>query len=489
MPTRIGFIKFTAFDLPAVQDFEGIKQPKHPLHFGNKVLSLGESHPFQPPVHAYAPQLDEVQRKPMAKVLAELTPLMAAYWEHMEDLSVRREIVRRWYERQRQAEVAADKHWQHVEHLYLWATELLFQRVYERVGRLTSVYRKIAAKRAAVTEDFHEMHKEMRQLEVEKFPRLYRKALENPFIHEIKEPNQFKALDQARAELMAYRDERVSRDEELRATRRIDALENLKQLREKRALDARFLLRKGRFNLRQSRYEIADAFEAAWRHSVDTSGSFSKLIREQVVEQAQVYPELYKAALVDPWETAIRLPNQDNHFQVDQERIDQQRKSVKAVGAHERDLKGLEIEARKDAATQRLLERDERFALADGRRAYAQENAAGEAKAAGRGQVFVAGRSVPLAPFRIGTAPKSTLPLSLGIQGHPNAPEQQAPVPPQLDAYFPATAGVQRFEAPRFEAMPPARQQEEKRQELVEKLQTLQALNGYGAGKKRVSGT
>lgn len=488
MSTRIGIFTFRAFDLPTVHDFIGIKVPKHTMRFGNKVLSLGESHPFQPPLHAYAPELDKADKARLYKFTSELSPLMAAYWDHVQELSVRREIIRRWYERHRQWELEAERHWVAVDRLHDWMTEVLFQRVYERVGRLQAVYRKIAAQRATATDEFHELHREARLLEAERFPKLLKRALENPFLHEIKEPNQWKALDQARADLAAYRQERQARDATLRAVRRLDALDHLTDLREKQGMDARFRQRSGRFNLRKARFEVADAYEAAWRHTVSHSEAFSELVRAAVVEQANVYPELFKAALIDPWETAIRVPNQDNHFQISREQREAYRAGFKRSVNHERERERLEQDAKKVQLEGQKIERDERFERADGRRIYAHTQATGEALAAGRGQVYLAGRAIPRAPFRIATDVKSTLPLDLGIHGGPSALEQQAAVPPQVDAYFPATAGVRSLEGELFEAAPPARAQEAKRQEVASKMQTMQALNGYGAGKKRVAG-
>ncbi len=488
MSSRIGFVKFTAFDLPTVLDLEGIKSPNHPMRFANKVLSLAESHPFQPPLHPHAPQLDRTADGRLYKFTSELSPLMAAFWEHIEDVSVRREVVRRWYERHRHWEIETDLHWRHIDLLHDWMTELLFQRVYERVGRATSINRKIAAKKAQTLEEFQEMHREQRLLEADKFPKLLKRALENPFIHEVKEPNQLKAFDKARAELAAYRLDRHEKANELLSLRRINAGEELSNLREKRAMDARFAALKGRANLRKSRFEVADAHEAAWRHTVADSHTFRDLMREVVVEQAELFPALFKAALVDPWETEIRLPNNDNRFQIVQKLIDRQRLGLKSIKEHERNLDRWEDRAHEGHLQNQQLERDERLLRREGRRSYEQQLAHGQALAGQNGMIYLAGRTVPRAAFKIVTDTKSTVQLSLGIQGSPNAPLLQAAVPPQLDAAFASTAGVKSLTGELFESAAPAKIQENQRTEAQRKLLSLQALNGYGAGKKIVGG-
>ena len=479
MPIKIGFINFTAFDMPSPLEMASMKRNTRPIQFPNKVLSLYQSHPDQPGIRPYAPELDATPDKPFYKFMEEMTPLMASFHEHFHDLNVQKDIIRRWQERQNQIQLGQERYERKTDDIHRWMIELLYRRVYERVGRMTSVFRKLRIKDMEETKLFAHEHREKRLEEAEIFPRAYMKALRNPFFYEIKEPNQFKALDFERMKLAMNRRVRTAEDEVLLELRRVFAEEVSNKLFEKKRYDLNLFKTKGRGNIREQRMRLLADYDEAWRHTVQQFDAFRQAVRAGIMEQAEVFPKLHREAIVDPFVPEIKEPNDKDYFEKGQKKIDDMHALVERRARVKQELHHDAVD-RKTAGTyqkQEVIHGDHR--ARDEAHDFESQRQVHHAAASSQGMIYIAGREVPREGFAIQIDLKSTRPLPLGLHGSPRSPEWSLPVPPQNDAYYSNTAGVRSLDGKLFERAPEAAEMASKSHILREHMRSVLGAQNY----------
>lgn len=481
MAEKIGLINFTAFDLLHPAEHIAFKRHTRVAQPLGKTLSLAESHPSQPPFPPYAPQLDGLPNPTVRKLAHELGPLMAAFHEHVRDVAIRRDIFRRWQARITQSDLADVRYMRQVDLFHSWMTELLFQRVYERIGRMEDMFRRIHARNAEQARIFTEQHRNKRLEEAELFPRIYLKALRNPFFEEIKEPNQFKALDFEKMRIAYNQRIRREADEQLLELRRAFAEDLIVKGYEKKLEDIRLFKTKGRGNIRKQKLKIADEYDKVWRDTATRFANFREVVREGVLSQAEHYPKMFRKALIDVYEPAIKWPNDHDHFEKNQADIDARRAFEREKAEQKRLASRSYMALRVDDA----LEHIEHYAARNHRRdrqtGFENNRLINKAQAAAQGMVFLGGQETPRVQVALATDLKATRPLRLGLQGSPRAPAVNIPVPPNLDAYFGDTAGVRTLEGKLHEKLPEAAESEAKRSDLDRRLQQVYGAKSYAA--------
>ncbi len=432
MAERIGLIRFTAMDGPSATEYAAYKKIQRRLEPDNHVKSLAESHPYMPPWRVEHPDLTKTADSRVYKLASELAPIMDEYHHHVLDVARQKAIVQRWAQYHKNNGLAEDRYYRHVDLLHAWITELLFERVYRRVGRMHELFNKVAKHEWQDTRRFFHEHHVQRFKEARVYPELHHEELELPFRHEIKLPNQKKPFDFAKENLQA--DRRMLVDAKLK-------LEELRHLMmDMLGHDIKVQLRqtfleKRQFQDDRSRWHMHDvlrAFDKAWMHAWDSRDTFRDLIRKAVIEQAEYFPELLKKAYNNPFIREVSLPNQIKSAERYQMHIDRERtimKLVKLSLAHYRTIATDEIEEKREAS---VVQHDILLNRRDGKRLELAHHRYEAHVAEGRGYIMLAGRLVPQPKIRIDTDITTGVPLSLGLHGTPSSPEQVAPLPLNL---------------------------------------------------------
>jgi hypothetical protein len=443
MPIKIGFINFTAFDAPAPTEYAAYKKLARRLEPDGHVKSLAESYPPMPPMRFEPPALNRTPDTRLYKLASELAPWMDEFHSRVLDRARIRERLKMIERTHFQNDMAEIKYYRLVDRLHDWITELLFERVYQRVGRNLQMFDKVAQREWQDTKHWHEVHKEQRLKEAKAYPELHKKELVHPYRFEIKLPNDKKAVDLGEEHI--HNERRIVQEARLHAHQLRQLLHDIIFDEVKLELKRQYVTRRDHYET-QGRWHMHDvlrAFDKAWMHAWDSRDTFRELVRHGIFKQAEMYPKLFRKSLVDPWEVEIREPNEKDHHQKFQVHIDDERRQQKLVEleteAGRRLLKTNKIELENyrlvsseqveviqdDSQWQKhvLVERSDLKSL-EGR-----EHVSDAKRVESQGYQLLAGRMVPQPRFGIDADIVTQVPLALGINGDPRAPEHIVPTP------------------------------------------------------------
>lgn len=443
MPIKIGFLNFTALDPPAPNEYAAYKKLARLLEPDPKVKSLAETHPSIPIWRFEAPGLNRTPDTRLYKLAAELAPIMDEFHSRVLDRARIRERLKMIERTHYQNDMAEIKYYRQVDLLHAWITELLFERVYRRVGRNVQMFEKVAKREWDETERWHHMHKEQRLKEAKLFPELHKKELVHPFRFEIKFPNDKKSVEKAEEHILE--DRRIVQDARVHAHQLRLLLHDTIFDAVKQELKQQYVSRRDQHD-QKARWHLHDvlrAFEKAWVHAWDSRDTFREIVRRGIIEQAEMYPKLFRKALVDPWEVEIREPNEKDHHQKIQAHIDQERK-IQALVKLETEagrilLKNnkIELEAYRHVSAEKieelrlnsewqkhvLVERKDQKDLEIREHTYAAKLVESQ------GYQLLAGRMIPQPRFGVDTDTVTGVPLTMGLHGDPRVPEHTIPTP------------------------------------------------------------
>ncbi|MCX6132074.1 MAG: hypothetical protein NTX25_23840, partial [Proteobacteria bacterium] len=267
MAERIGFINFSYFDLPSINDFAVNKRISLRLEPHGRVKSLAESHPSLPPMRVEPPQLSKTPDLRQHALPSELQPLMDEYHRHIRMISQERAKIKFVLRRLKEDAKAVFSHYTQVDLLHQWKMNLQFQKIQRHMRLVHSVYLKIAHKKGVETERFMLEHNDKRDLENKIYPALHQLELKLPFRDEIKAPNQLKPVDHDKIRLKDNR--QVSVDlklhiEHLRQNLRLQLAAELKDLQRHTFQDKR------QFTLAHLRWQnklILRAYDKVSKHA------------------------------------------------------------------------------------------------------------------------------------------------------------------------------------------------------------------------------
>jgi hypothetical protein len=443
MPIKIGFVNFTGLDAPAATEYAAYKKLQRVLEPYGQVKSLAETHPPMPPWRFEPPALNRTPDTRLYKLAAELAPLMDQFHHRILDRSRLRAQLDMIERTRFQNDMAEIKYYRQVDRLHAWITELLFERVYRRVGRNIQMFEKAALRDWLDARHWKEVHQEQRLAESKLYPELHKKELVHPYRFEIKLPNDEKALDKAQEH---NRDERrIIQDARIHAHHLRQVLHDIIFDEVKQELSRQYVARRDHYE-QKARWHLHDvmrAFEKAWMHAWDSRDAFRELVRRGIFEQAEIYPKLFRKALVDPWEVEIREPNEKDHHQKIQAHIDQERqelalikleseagrqvlKNIKTelaayhlVSADKMEAHRLNSQWQKHVLVERSDQQDleQRDHISDAKRVESQ------------GYQLLAGRMIPQPRFGVDADIVTRVPLTMGLHGDPRAPEHITPTP------------------------------------------------------------
>jgi hypothetical protein len=197
---------------------------------------------------------------------------------------------------------------------------------------------------------------------------------------------------------------------------------------------------------KRARWHLQDvlrAFEKAWIHAWNQRVAFRELVRRGIIEQAEVYPKLFRDALVDPFELEIREPNEKNHKQKIQEHLHEERQQqalVKLESEADRQLlktTKIDLESYRAASAEQieakqqsrqwqehvLIERRDQHAIEE------RDHRSDAKRVESQGYQLLAGRMIPQPRFGVDADIVTRVPLSMGLHGDPRAPEHITPTP------------------------------------------------------------
>lgn len=443
MPIKIGFINFTALDGPLPTEYAAYKKLARLLEPGGHVKSLAESHPPMPPMRFEPPALNRTPDTRLYKLAAELAPWMDEFHHRVLDRARIHERLKMIERTRFQNDMAEIKYYRQVDRLHAWITELLFERVYQRVGRNLQMFDKVAQREWQDTKHWNEVHKEQRLKEAKAYPELHKKELVHPYRFEIKLPNDKKAVDLGEEHILNER--RIVQEARLHAHQLRVLLHDIIFDEVKQELKRQYVTRRDHYE-EQGRWHMHDvlrAFDKAWMHAWDSRDTFRELVRRGIFKQAELYPKLFKESLVDPWETEIREPNEKDHHQKFQVHIDDERRQQKLVQleteAGRRLLKTnkLELENYRLVSNEQIevIQDDSQWQKhvlverSDLKNLEGREHVNDAKRVESQGYQLLAGRMVPQPRFGIDADIVTQVPLALGINGDPRAPEHILPTP------------------------------------------------------------
>ncbi|HYX32520.1 MAG TPA: hypothetical protein VE954_05355 [Oligoflexus sp.] len=443
MSGKIGFAHFNLFESRSVSEFDAYKKLERRLEPNGVVKSLAESHPNQPPIRTEAPGLNVTPDKLMYRLASELAPWMDEFHTRILDRARIRERLKMIERNRLQNDGAELKYYRHVDLLDAWITELLFERVYRRIGREHAMFLKVAQREWLQTEQFNQAVREQRIADANVYPELHLKELVHPYRFEIKIPNEKKSLEKLEERIHDQRhivqDLKVHSHELRRVLHDIIFDEVKLLLTQQYSTRREHYDKQGRWHMR----DVQQAFEKAWMHAWDSRDTFRELVRRGIFEQAEVYPRLFRKAIRDPFEIEIRKPNQKDQFTKIQEHVDLERKEVALLRLEEEadrqllknnklELAAYRLVSAENIEEQRLnsewqkhvlVERRDKGALE--RREYIYDAKRVESQ----GYQLLAGRMIPQPRFGIDADIITRVPLTMGLNGDPRAPEHVAPTP------------------------------------------------------------
>jgi hypothetical protein len=396
-----------------------------------------------PPWRFEAPALNRTPDNRLYKLAAELAPWMDEFHSRILDqarIRARLDMIERTRFQNDMAEV---KYYRQVDRLHAWITELLFERVYRRVGRNLQMFEKAALREWQDAKHWTEVHQNQRLIEARMYPELHRKELVHPYRFEVKIPNDKKARETTQEHILEERG--IVKDARMHAHQLREVLHDIIFDEVKMELQRQYVTRRDHYE-KKARWHLQDvwkAFEKAWIHAWDSRDVFREIVRRGIFEQAEFYPKLFRQALVDPWEVAIREPNEKDHHQKVQAHIDLERqqqalikleteagrlllKNNKNELAAYRQVSEEKIEVhRLDSQWQQhvLVERS------DARNLEQREHVFDAKRVESQGYQLLAGRMIPQPRFGVDADIITRVPLTLGLNGDPRAPEHITPTP------------------------------------------------------------
>jgi hypothetical protein len=443
MPIKIGFINFTALDAPTPTEYAAYKKLARLLEPGGHVKSLAESHPPMPPMRFETPALNRTPDTRLYKLAAELAPWLDEFHHRVLDRARIRQRLKMIERTHFQNDMAEIKYYRQVDRLHAWITELLFERVYQRLGRSLQMFEKVAQREWQDTKHWHDVHKEQRLKEAKAYPELHKKELVHPYRFEIKIPNDKKAVDLGEEHILNER--RIVQDARLHAHQLRVLLHDIIFDEVKLELKRQYVTRRDHYEEQGlwHMHDVLRAFDKAWMHAWDSRDTFRELVRRGIFKQAEIYPKLFKQSLVDPWEVEIREPNDKDHHQKFQVHLDQERKLQKLVELETEAGRQLLKNNKIELENYRILSSEQIEVLQDGsqwqkhvlversdlKSLETREHLNAAKRVESQGYQLLAGRMVPQPRFGIDSDIVSQVPLALGINGDPRAPEHILPTP------------------------------------------------------------
>ncbi|MBC7660001.1 MAG: hypothetical protein H7249_09860 [Chitinophagaceae bacterium] len=141
MAEKIGFINFTAFDLHAANEFDGIRTRLY--RDDRPARTYFQLHPAAPPWRQLSLQgIEPIVRK----TPPQLEPLMNEYYRYFAERAVQHEFYQRWWKRhhawQREANLFFDRFDNLRDHL----NETYDRETYAQLGRMNLIFRHAAQK-------------------------------------------------------------------------------------------------------------------------------------------------------------------------------------------------------------------------------------------------------------------------------------------------------------------------------------------------------
>ncbi|HET9237817.1 MAG TPA: hypothetical protein VFO10_11230 [Oligoflexus sp.] len=443
MPIKIGFINFTALDAPAPTEYAAYKKLARILEPHGHVKSLAESHPPMPPIRFEPPALNRTPDTRLYKLAAELAPWMDEFHHRVLDRARIHERLKMIERTRFQNDLAEIKYYRQVDRLHAWITELLFERIYQRVGRNLQMFDKVAQREWQDLKHWHEVHKEQRLKEAKAYPELHKKELVHPYRFEIKLPNDKKAVELGEEHILKER--HIVQEARLHAHQLRLVLHDIIFDEVKQELKRQYMNRRDHYE-QQGRWHMHDvlrAFDKAWMHAWDSRDTFRELVRRGIFKQAELYPKLFKQSLVDLWETEIREPNEKNHHQKFQVHLDAERRQQKLVqleteaGRKLLKTNKVELENYRQVSSEHIevVQDDSQWQKhvlverRDQKNLESREHVNDAKRVESQGYQLLAGRMVPQPRFGIDADIVTQVPLALGVNGDPRAPEHVVPTP------------------------------------------------------------
>ncbi|WP_141733582.1 hypothetical protein [Oligoflexus tunisiensis] len=412
MAQKIGFITFTALDPPSPTEYAAYKKLQRLLEPGNHVKTLAETHPIMPPWRFEAPALNRTPDHRAYKLAAELSPLMDEFHHRVLDRSRVRERLKTIERTRFQNDIAEIKYFRQVDLLHAWISELLFERIYRRIGREFSMFEKAAKKQWLEDERFRDWHREKRIAQAEFYPELQNKELLHPYKFEIRLPNEKKALQLIQEHT---RDERrIVQEARAQAHQLQQVLHDIIFDSVKQHLHQQYASRRSSYD-KQARWHLHDvlqAFEKAWVNAWESRGTFREPNEKDFKTKLKEHidQERQQQALVKMEVEADRQLLKNNKLELD---------TYRHVAADQMEVKRMDSQWQEHV----LVERQHQQAIE-------QRDHVSDAKSAeSQGYHLQAGHMLPQPRFGVDADLVTRVPLTLGLSGDPRAPEHVAPNP------------------------------------------------------------
>jgi len=446
MAEKIGFIKFTLMDSPSPTDYAAYDKLERRQEPDGHVKSLAETHPLLPPTRTEPKGLNRTPDTRLYKLAAELAPYMDEFHSRALDharINAQLDMIERTRMQNDRAEL---KYFRQVDLLHAWITELLFERVYRRVGRAQALFQKIALREWMETENWNQMVREQRLDDSRIYPDLHKKELVHPYRFEIKMPNEKKSFEQTADHIRSER--HIVEQAKVHAHQLRQVLHDIIFENVRLNLQQQSMIRRHQDDRRDHwhMHDVMRAFDKAWMHAWDSRDTFRELVRSGIFQQAELYPRLFRKAIRDPYEIEIREPNEKDYHQKIQAHIDHERQELKLIKLGEEagrqvtrnnkiELAAYRLVAAENIEEQRLnsqwqkhvlVERSDQLAIE--RREYIFDAKRVESQ----GYQLLAGRMIPQPKFAVDADLVTRVPLTLGLNGDPRAPEHVSPTPLML---------------------------------------------------------
>lgn len=152
MPEKIGFVTFRMFDGVDTREYAALKNK--PMRAGQEV-KLADLHPSHKDYSAIGKTTDYGPTSP--KFRSELLVSMNEFYRLYFRASIEREVIERWYQRQKAMNAQEFVYWRRLDLLYAWIEDKRIQHVYTELGGRMSIFKRAAEKVWMETSSFEKV--------------------------------------------------------------------------------------------------------------------------------------------------------------------------------------------------------------------------------------------------------------------------------------------------------------------------------------------
>ncbi len=283
MTERIGMISLRSFDLTRYDELKGIRTEDRLLRFPEGVLPLGTSHPSIPATNVEAPALSRTPDRTRKTALADLKPLMDAYWDMICQRSRTHALEQRIRFDREADRLAAYKFYLARDRMGDWVRAFLFQRTYQKIMDSHRAYLTQSQHKLDLTQAVNHRAR-IQQIEDEAlFPKLFQKAVADPFVPQPRMPNQIKDLPLKLTKRIDASTKHTELNTHVATARELLSSWLLAKMYSDRALHKLLSEHDSAKRSRQKEDEWLKVFDRAWLRSVQSSHWFRDHLRKSLL--------------------------------------------------------------------------------------------------------------------------------------------------------------------------------------------------------------